>query len=175
MLSIKVSILSLLLSVSFLDAQSFFVNKIAPKISAIIPNEEGKKPGFGIGLVINFQEISGNINSYYYFTYEKPESSLKGFKYSNVQIGADFQYSFTKEIYAGVGISLNLLTSQINMEEVYDRQGGTVPLTRLKFGGSLIGGYNFKTMEFDSAIEGRYHFIEGYDHLEISYLFFLPL
>ena len=165
-------ILALILGcASFTLAQDIGLKSIAPKVSILLPQEDGLEAGFGIGVAANLGEVADGIGLFPFAIYEMPGTEFSSLDVSNIQIGADVHYGVAENIYVGGGASLNFFSTEVDLGIF----GGTVDNSETEFGLSVLGGYDFNISDMQAAAEARFDLIDNYNHLEISVLVYFPM
>ncbi len=153
-----------LCSLSF--AQNLGYNGVAAQVGLVLPNSSGYSAGLALGAKVNMGEITDGVTlmpiiQYHIPGYDEPAGSSSNFSVSTLVFGADAHYPINETTYVGGGLNYNIIT----LEWEYDFLGTkrTWDASGSEIGFSILGGYNFDLAGYNSAVEGRYNLVSGYN------------
>ncbi len=169
--ALTMTLLLLVLS-SFSFAQGLGFHGIAAQAGLVIPNSTGYSAGLALGAKVNMGEIAKDITlmpliQYHLPGYDKPSGSVGDLSVSTLVIGADAHYPINQNTYVGGGLNYNIVTVEWEVDlgafggkQTWDASGSEI-------GFSVLGGYNFDLAGYNSAVEGRYNLVSGYNSLVV--------
>jgi hypothetical protein len=172
-----IAVMSLVLAFGFITTSSaagLGLKAIAPQVGLVMP-ESPWNTGFHVGAKVNMGEVAKDFGLYPFIGYWSSKYSWSGYglsedmTLSNIQIGADVHYHIAdvKGLYAGGGLSLNLLSIKVPSFNYYG-QGSSATNSETKIGIGLLAGYELPVGKNLGFVQGKYNLISDFNTLELT-------
>ena len=170
-LVILISVVVSLTIISSATAQGLGFNGVGAKAGLIMP-EDPWDTGFFVSITADLGEITENLSLVPFVGYWKSNYSIYEYDLglSNIQLGADVHYflSGVPGLYAGGGLSLNLLSVEY---PTFNYLGGGITTdseSETKLGFGFLAGYGFNVAGQNIFVEGKYNIISDFNTLELA-------
>jgi len=149
-------------------AGSLGLKSISPKVGLAMP--ENLDTTFYLGVGANMGEITENLDLVPYLGFWSSGKDLYGgdWSYSDFILGADVHYGIesVEGLYAGGGLSLNILTFSWEYPTIYGDEDGSDSET--KIGIDILAGYEIPVAGKTAFAEIKYNIIDHFNTLEIT-------
>jgi len=140
------------------------------KLGVALP-EDPWSTGFVIGANADMGEIIDDLNLVPSISYWHGGGDFGtiDINYSNIQIAGDVHYHIknVKGLYAGGGISINILTTDIPSFSVWGYSTEDYSDTSTNFGIAVLSGYEMEIAGFKAYGEAKYNLISDFNTFEI--------
>lgn len=165
--------LLLLVLTSFSLAQELGYHGVAAQVGLVVPTSSGYTAGVALGAKVNMGEIYDGVTlmpfiQYHLPGFDEPTGSVGDLTVSTLVIGVDGHYPIDEKTYVGAGLNYNIVTVEWEVD-FGPFFGGrqTIDASGSEIGLSVLGGYNFDLAGYNSAVEGRYNLVSGYNSLVV--------